>query len=213
MKKVRLILSLSFAATMLLTSCGGFIKEVKIGNQVWMAENLNVDKFRNGDPIPEAKTAEEWGNARANKQAWCYYDNDPANGTKYGKLYNWYAVNDPRGIAPEGWHLPSDAEWTTLTDFLGGRSVAGGKMKTTGTTQWEEPNTGATNSSGFSGLPGGCRYGDGSFGYIGYNGFWWSSSEGSPNNAWERTLNYNYSYVNRDYGYKESGFSVRCLRD
>ena len=104
--------------------------EVTIGSQVWMTENLNVDKFRNGDPIPEAKTYEEWKKAGENKQpAWCNYKNDPANGEKYGKLYNWFAVNDPRGLAPKGCHIPSDKEWTVLTDFLGGNKVAGTKMK------------------------------------------------------------------------------------
>ena len=106
------------------------IKEVKIGQQVWTTENLNVDKFRNGEIIPEAKTAAEWHKAGENKQAaWCYYNNDSSNGTKYGKLYNWYAVNDPRGLAPKGWHIPSDQEWTDLTDYLGGDEQAGAKMK------------------------------------------------------------------------------------
>jgi uncharacterized protein (TIGR02145 family) len=116
-------------------SCQPF-NQVKIGRHVWMAENLNVDKFRNGDPIPQAKTLEEWDSAREKKQpAWCYYNNEPANGMKYGKLYNWYAVNDERGLAPEGWHIPSDAEWTILTNFLGGEKVAGKKLKST--TGWE----------------------------------------------------------------------------
>jgi hypothetical protein len=112
-------------------------------------ENLDVDKFRNGDPIPEAKTDEEWYQATNNKEpVWCYYNNDPANGEKYGKLYNWFAVNDPRGLAPTGYHVPSDAEWTTLTNYLGGESVAGTKMKST---------------SGFSCLQGGFRSNDGTF--------------------------------------------------
>ena len=115
------------------------IKTVTIGTQVSMAENLNVSTFRNGDPIPEIKSNEAWGNAyKENKAAWSYYDNDPANGSKYGKLYNWYAVNDPRGIAPKGWHVPTDKEWQTLTTTLGGQSVAFAKMK---------------SSSGFSALP------------------------------------------------------------
>ena len=103
-------------------------EEVTIGNQIWMTKNLNVDKFRNGDPILEAKTDEEWQKAGEKKQpAWCYYDNDPKNGEQYGKLYNWYAVNDPRGLAPEGYHVPTDAEWTQLSDYLGGEDVAGKK--------------------------------------------------------------------------------------
>ena len=129
---------------------------VTIGTQVWMTKNLDVDHFRNGDPIPQAKTDEEWQKAGENKQpAWCYYDNDPANGVKYGKLYNWYAVNDERGLAPEGYHVPSDKEWTVLIDYLGGEEVAGEKMKST--SGWEENGNGS-NSSGFTALPGGYRY-------------------------------------------------------
>ena len=122
-------------------------KEIKIGQQVWTTENLNVDKFRNGEIIPEAKTAAEWHKAGENKQAaWCYYNNDSSNGTKYGKLYNWYAVNDPRGLAPEGWHIPSDQEWTDLTNYLGGVEQAGAKMKSK--EGWLENGNG-TNESGF----------------------------------------------------------------
>jgi uncharacterized protein (TIGR02145 family) len=161
-------------------------RTVIIGTQTWMAENLDVDKFRNGDPIPQAKSNTEWEQAGKNKMpAWCYYDNDPKNGAKYGKLYNWYAVNDSRGLAPEGWHVPSDAEWTTLGDHLG--DEAGKKMKSTsgwqgygckrcdgGSEEFKkicssckgkqenssEPFSGnGTNSSGFSGLPGGGRNG------------------------------------------------------
>ena len=126
---------------------------VTIGKQVWMTKNLDVSTFRNGDPIPEAKTNEAWKAAGENKQpAWCYYDNDPKNGTKYGKLYNWYAVNDPRGLAPAGYHIPTDAEWTVLTDYLGGEDVAFKKMKSP--SGWVKKGNG-TNSSGFSGLPAG----------------------------------------------------------
>ena len=139
MKKVSLILSAVVMTAMMLSSCGdgastaeGASNEVTIGTQVWMTKNLDVATFRNGDPIPQAKTSdEEWDKAYvdAEQPAWCYFDNLPRNGEKYGKLYNWYAVNDPRGLAPEGWHVPSDAEWTQLTDYLGGREKAGAKMK------------------------------------------------------------------------------------
>ena len=125
MKKLSLIL-------VLLIGLGSisYAQTVTIGTQVWMTKNLDVSTFRNGDTIPQAKTTEEWKRAGENQQpAWCYYDNDPANGAKYGKLYNWYAVNDSRGLAPVGYHVPSDAEWTKLTDFLGGESVASTKMK------------------------------------------------------------------------------------
>jgi uncharacterized protein (TIGR02145 family) len=184
---------------------------VKIGNQIWMTENLNVERFRNGDPIPQAKTNEEWDRAGANEQpAWCYYDNDPKNGAKYGKLYNWYAVNDSRGLAPTGWHIPSDAEWTQITDFLGGVSVAGTKMKSN--SGWSQNGNG-TNESGFLGLPGGSRYYFDNFLYMGYNGNWWSSTEHGTNYARYRYLSYGFDGVDGDYYDKVDGFSVRCLRD
>jgi len=182
---------------------------VSIGGQVFMSKNLDVSTFRNGDPIPQAKTYEEWGRAGENQQpAWCYYNNDPANGAKYGKLYNWYAVNDSRGLAPEGWHVPSDAEWTILTDYLG--PDAGTKMKSK--TGWNENGNG-TNSSGFSGLPGGYRDFNGTFSSIGNYGYWWSSSENTTSLAWYRYLYYFSGDVNRSSYIKERGFSVRCLRD
>ena len=126
-------------------------KSIKIDNQVWMAENLNVGNFRNGDPIPEAKTDEEWVSAgKEGKPAWCYYENKIENGVKYGKLYNWYAINDPRGLAPKGWHVPTDTEWRQVTLFLGGEDAAGTKMKSPA--GWTHDGNG-TNVSGFSGLP------------------------------------------------------------
>jgi uncharacterized protein (TIGR02145 family) len=187
------------------------LNSVKIGNQIWMTENLNVDRFQNGDIIPEAKTAEEWeaaGNAK--RPAWCYYDNDPANGKKYGKLYNWYAVNDTRGLAPAGWHVPSDSEWTALSTFLGGEDVAGKKMKST--VGWSTNGNG-TNSSNFLGLPGGFRYRSGDFGDVGGNGDWWSASENSGTYAWSRDLDNDDSNLSRDANGKSNGFSVRCVRD
>ncbi|MBU3715371.1 MAG: hypothetical protein FGM46_10580 [Ferruginibacter sp.] len=189
---------------------------VTIGKQVWMSENLNVEKFRNGDAIPEAKTAEEWKKAgEEGKPAWCYYENrsiqdDPENGEKYGKLYNWYAVNDPRGLAPKGWHIPSDDEWTILANFLGGAKVAGDKMQSK--TGWNDGGNGS-NSSGLSGLPGGNRYYHGPFTNIGLYGFWWSSTEDNTSNAWLRFLSYNNGSVGRYSSGKPNGFSVRCVRD
>jgi len=188
-----------------------FSQTVTIGKQVWMTKNLDVATFRNGDSIPHAKTNEEWTKAGENQQpAWCYYHNDPAKGVKYGRLYNWYAVNDSRGLAPTGWHIPSDAEWTKLTDFLGGEAVAGKKMKSK--SGWQLNGNG-TNTSGFSGLPGGLRSYDGPFGFIGDYGYWWSSAESDTYSAWYRILGYSYGFVARDYYGKKSGFSVRCLRD
>ena len=192
-----------------------YAQTVTIGAQVWMTKNLDVATFRNGDPIPQAKTNEEWKKAGENQQpAWCYYDNDPANGAKYGKLYNWYAVNDSRGLAPVGYHIPSDAEWKILTDFLGGEKVAGTKMKSTDFWADYEGNSGnGANESGFSGLPGGYRNNDGTFGYIGKYGDWWSSTENDTSNAWLRALGSDTGDVDRDFINKQAGFSVRCLRD
>jgi uncharacterized protein (TIGR02145 family) len=208
MKKVSLILSAVVMTAMMLSACGvGASNEVTIGTQVWTTKNLDVSTFRNGDPIPEAKTMEEWEKAGKNKQpAWCYYDNDSSNGAKYGKLYNWYAVNDPRGLAPNGYHIPTDAEWTILEEYLG--KDAGEKMKSTSGWKYN-----GTNSSGFSGLPGGYRNFNGSFYDVGKNGYWWSSTENVTINAWFRALYYDDGVVNRNYHLKDLGLSVRCLRD
>jgi uncharacterized protein (TIGR02145 family) len=196
------------------------LPNVTIGTQVWSSTNLDVTTYRDGTPIPQVTDPTAWANLTTG--AWCYYNNDPANGTIYGKLYNWYAVagihdTDPstpnKILAPQGWHVPSDAEWTTLTDFLGGEQVAGGKMKSTGTSLWLSPNTAATNESGFTGLPAGCRFGDGSFNTIGNYGVWWSSSENLTTNAWGRFLYYDDGYAGRNNSGKYYGFSVRCLRD
>jgi uncharacterized protein (TIGR02145 family) len=184
---------------------------IVIGTQQWMSKNLDVAFYRNGDPIPQVTDPTAW--AGLTTGAWCYYNNDSTQGNKYGKLYNWYAVNDPRGLAPQGWHIPSDAEWTTLGNTLGGESVAGGKMKEPGTFNWTAPNTGANNISGFAGLPGGSRNYDGTFSSVGFGGGWWSSTEDGTADAWYRYLLYNDGFVGRNGGYKRFGFSVRCLRD
>jgi uncharacterized protein (TIGR02145 family) len=183
----------------------------RIGSQVWMLRNLDVTTYRNGDPIPQVTDATEW--AGLTTGAWSYYNNDPANGVVYGKLYNWYAVNDSRGLAPTGWHVPSDTEWTTLTDYLGGESVAGGPMKEVGTTHWTAPNTGATNSSGFTGFAGGTRFSNGAFYNIGINGSWWSSTEYSSTDAWYRYLYFSTSNVYRISLNKANGYFVRCIKD
>lgn len=184
---------------------------VSIGKQVWMKSNLDVDRFQNGDPIPQAKTDEEWQTAGNNRQpAWCYYNNDPENGKTFGKLYNWYAVTDSRGLAPKGWHVPSDAEWTTLTDFLGEANAAGSKMKST--SGWEKNGNG-TNESEFTALPGGIRNGYGNFSVIGKDGCLWSSTAYNADRVWYRSLYYGDDYVGNGRGDKKSGFSVRCIRD
>ena len=192
---------------------------VTIGGQIWMQKNLNVCKYRNGDDIPQVQDPTAW--AALTTGAWCYYNNDTANGTVYGKLYNWYAVTDPRGLAPTGWHVPTDAEWSTLINCLdptanGGANtpnVAGGAMKENGTTHWYNPNTGATNSSGFTGLPGGYRNGDGPFYYVNTFGCWWSSSETDTTSAWNRYLNNDTSHAASWFYVKTGGFSVRCIKD
>jgi OOP family OmpA-OmpF porin len=188
---------------------GKTYKSVKIGSQTWMAENLNVSRFRNGDLIPEAKTSEEWVKA---SPSWCYYDNDPKNEAKYGRLYNWFAMTDPRGLAPEGWHVPNGAEWETLNKMLGGIGAAGAKMKSA--SGWDNNGNG-TNECGFSGLPGGYRHNEGTFLNTGSMGFWWSTSETDSSGNLAHTLNSTNSYFGwgegkaRDY----YGFSVRCVKD
>ena len=185
---------------------------VIIGNQVWMSENLKVTKYRDGTAIPTGLSNSEWENTTSG--AYAVYDNNETHADTYGYLYNWYAVDDSRNIAPDGWHVPTDDEWTTLTDYLGGTSVAGGKMKETGTSHWNSPNTGATNESGFTAFPGGYRLdNDGYYGSIGSFGYFWSSSESSSYYAWERELYYYSSEVYRYDDDKRSGFSVRCVRD
>jgi uncharacterized protein (TIGR02145 family) len=195
---------------------GTVYTSVVINGQEWMQQNLAVTKYRNGDPIPTGLGNTNWQNTT--NGAYAIYNNVAANNTTYGKLYNWYAVNDSRGLCPTGWHVPSDAEWTTLINYLdpnadGGNNgnIAGGKMKST--TGWNSPNTGATNESGFTGLPGGFRSFNGSYSTIGANGFWWSSTEYDSNFAWTRLLYYDFSNVDRFSNFKHSGFSVRCVRD
>ena len=186
------------------------IKEIKIGNQLWMVENLNVDKFRNGDPIPEAKTDEEWKKAsEEEKPAWCYNSNDFANGEKYGKLYNYFAVKDSRGIAPKGWKVASEEDWLSLINYLGGESVAGNKLKFNNF--WSDINGksgNGNNESGFAALPGGARMFKGTFFSLGEDGFWWNSSELSHG------LNYGDDSINQGFNNDNSaGYSVRCIKE
>jgi len=195
---------------------GNTYATIQIGTQVWMAENLRTTRYRNGDPIPNVTDGTQWGNL--NTGAWAHYDNDSQHEKPYGKLYNWYAVADPRNVCPTGWHVPTDAEWTVLEDHLGderfGSLIAGGRMKSTGTQYWEAPNSGATNLSGFSGLPGGARDGsDGRFLHLGNVGLWWSASESGAEGAWNRYLRYLNADVYRDAFNKRDGFCLRCVRD
>jgi uncharacterized protein (TIGR02145 family) len=183
---------------------------VTIGTQVWQSKNLDVVTYRNGDIIPQVTDRSAWGQLTTG--AWCWYANNSANGTTYGRLYNWYAVNDPRGLAPAGYHIPTEAEWTTLTNFLGGASVAGGKMKST--TNWQNPNIGATNSSGFMGLPGGYRATPNEdFNQLGVVGKFWSSTGFDPSIASSLNLGNNSGEIYWILDSKGLGASVRCIKD
>jgi len=186
-----------------------------LGQQEWSSNNLNVSRYQNGDLIPQITDSATWISMTTG--AWCYLNNDPSMGVKYGKLYNWYAVTDPRGLAPSGWHAPTDAEWTTLVNYLGGEAIAGGRMKEVGTSHWLTPNLGATNESGFTGLPGSFRANSGSRGVFvspGEVGYWWSTTERGDS----QTIT--VSYLIKQNGstgitawYKEMGLSVRCIKD
>jgi uncharacterized protein (TIGR02145 family) len=189
-------------------------KTVTIGTQQWMAENLKVSKYNDGTPVPNVANDIEWNNTSA---AWAYYNNDVTNNAKYGKLYNWYTVspttNGDKNVCPTGWHIPTDAEWNILIGYLGGENIAGGKMKEVGLTSWDSPNTDASNTSLFTGLPGGYRYKDGNCYDIGNFGNWWSSTEYSTGNALNRFLNEVNGSAGKDNDDKKNGFSVRCLKD
>jgi len=185
---------------------------IRIETQVWMRKNLDVSWYENGDPIRYAPTSQEWNDA-TNKQegAWCYYNNDPKNGAIYGKLYNWYAVNDSRGLAPVGYHIPSELEWYVLSEYLGGDTIAGYKMKSE--TGWVYDGNG-DNSSGFNALPGGCRNSEGSvFNWVTGNGFFWGSSDNNTDVAWTNYLDHSSKRTFRKCFMKGNGFSVRCLKD
>jgi uncharacterized protein (TIGR02145 family) len=187
---------------------------IVLGNgQEWMTENLRTASYRNGDPIVTGIDNASWYSNIIG--AYDIYNNNMDNNYIYGKLYNWYAVNDPRQLCPTGWHVPTDAEWSSLTDYLGGEAVAGVKMKkTNGWDDFEGQSGNGSNLSGFSGLPGGARfYYDGSFIYSGRWGYWWASSDSTTSDAWCRRLNYDNGNVFRGSTNKKAGFSVRCLKD
>jgi len=189
------------------------LPSITICNQVWMDKNLDVTRYRNGDDIPKVTDTLAWGSLTTG--AWCWYNNDSVTyAAIYGKLYNWFAVNDPRGLAPSGWHIPSDQEWTTLSNCLGGDLVSGAKLKEAGFTHWNSPNTGATNSSGFTGLPGGYRNLDGSFfANNGYYGNFWTTTQNGSVVGLATGLYYGGANLQRTGGNKTFGFSVRCVKD
>lgn len=188
---------------------------ITIGNQIWSQKNLYVATYKDGTPIPKVTDDAVW--ASLTTGAYCYYQNDSVNyAATYGKLYNWYAVNDPRGLAPTGWHIPNESEWSTLENYLTGVfpiGNVGGKMKETGTVHWTSPNAAATHSSGFAGLPGGLRHEDGTFENIGKYGLWWTTTEYSSSGIYFRYLYYLNSNLSRNNSHKRVGYSVRCIKD
>ncbi len=193
------------------------LKSTIIGEQEWTTENLNVESFRNGDPIPEANTYEAWEKASIEgTPAWCYYNQDSKYGKIYGKLYNYWAVTDERKLAPEGWHIPSDEEWVKLMDYLGGEDKSGTSLKHS--ESWEKEGNG-NNKSGFTGLPGGYRshegpsYYGGPFFEAGFSGYWWSTTRYLVDNTICRTLKHNHSKLEKNSFVLTAGLSVRLLKD
>ena len=190
---------------------GNSYKTMIIGSQEWMAENLKTSSYRNGNPIPNVQSKDEW--VQLDAGAWVHYDNNVENECPYGKLYNWYAVSDNRGLCPTGWRVPTDDDWDQLTDHLGDLNSAGAKMKSAGTVYWAGENSGAVNSSGFSGLPGGSSI-NGDFNEIGKHGRWWSSTKHPTfGSAYYRQLNYHLASLKRHDLSQYQGFSVRCIRE
>ena len=192
-----------------ITGCQVCIDTADICSQVWMNKNLDVTTYRNGDTVPEIQDPTAW--AALTTGAWCSYNADPSNDAIYGKLYNWYAVNDPRGLAPQGWHIPVFNEWFTIIQCLGVDN--GGKMKEAGLSHWNAPNTAATNSSGWTGLPGGYRNPNGTFEFINIEGHWWSSTEYSSTQSWDYGLTKDGAYLINVLRPKNMGASIRCLKD
>ena len=190
---------------------GNVYNTLRLGAQLWIAENLRTTRYNDGVPIPHVTANTQWANLTTG--AYSYYNNNPsAYRDVFGALYNWNAVNTGK-LCPEGWHVPSDEEWAKLAEFLGGEGVAGGKLKESGTSYWKEPNTGAINNTQFSALPGGSRIFDGSFYNISQRGIWWSSTEYSANNSYTRLLDFEYKTLFRTTFEKRGGLSVRCIKN
>ena len=212
-----MVLKSIFASAFFISIFFGFSQnEVKINNQIWMSSNLNLSRFRNGDTIFHAKTKKEWELASVKGiPAWCYYENDTLNGAKRGKLYNWHAVNDPRQLAPKGWHIPLEKEWKTLEINLGENGGAKLKAKT----GWNENNSDNSKvfdseklTSGFNSFQSGMRYEDGFFMYK-TNGYFWTKTEMDKNTAWLYYLDVKSNNVLKNYYNKGIGLSVRCIKD
>ena len=222
MDKLRLLVVTGILAVILLTAgCSGQPEKVvdrdgnsytavQIGSMIWTGRNLDVAHYRNGDAIPEVKDPKEWASLKTG--AWCYNDNKQENGRIYGRLYNWYAVNDQRGLAPKGWHVSSDAEWSALGDLLGGMENAGGALKAS--KLWKDQKNELNNKNGFELLPAGARRdSDGKFMLPGEYSRLWSSTESSAKSAWCRSLGYFDAALRRGMAIKNIGFSVRCVKD
>jgi uncharacterized protein (TIGR02145 family) len=190
---------------------GNVYKTVTIGSQTWLVENLKTTHYRNGDPVLNETDKKSWSLLQTG--AYSDYKNDVNTAETFGKLYNWHAVNDSRNICPVGWHVPSDREWLTLINFLGGESIAGAKLKEAGLSHWESPNLEATNASGFNAFPAGSRdNGTGVFLNLNYYTYFWSSTE-IEKSAWGYNLSFYYAGIGRFKFDKTFGISVRCIKD
>jgi uncharacterized protein (TIGR02145 family) len=192
---------------------GNVYSTIKIGTQQWMSENLKTTKYNDGTSIPNVKANAGWSALKSG--AYCDYDNNPANAALYGRLYNWYAVasTNLKKVCPKGWHVPADAEWSILINYLGGERNAGGKLKETDTTHWNSTDSGVTNESGFTALPGGYRTGNGWFINMRTDGTWWSGTAYNNKYAWDRHMHCNYLSIGRWGIDKKSGFSIRCVKN
>lgn len=197
---------------------GNKYRTVTIGTQIWMAENLKTTRYNDGTLIPHVTKNDNW--AALTSPAYCWYNNDSTNQEEYGALYNWYTVNTDK-LCPEGWHVPTDEEWNILMSNFGDSGIAGGALKETGTLHWKSPNTGATNESGFTALPGGYRSYKGTCNLLRAYGFWWSSTasawyntrDNPPTTVIFRSMRYKTSNLFRHISEQSNGFCVRCIMD
>ena len=216
-----LLTNLTLKSQTITDADGNVYNTVAIGTQLWMKENLKTTKYSDGTSIPNITSSSAWGNLGSG--AYCNYNNDSSNSITYGKLYNWYAATDLHNICPIGWSVPTDSDWNRLIIYLDSGAdtsatstqslVVGGKLKETDTLHWNSPNTGATNETGFTALPGGYRMIVGSYDWIGYHGYWWSSTESAIDKAWYRSMVYNLKSISRDNHWKKDGFYIRCICD
>jgi uncharacterized protein (TIGR02145 family) len=218
----RIFMKISFSALLLVSLAltgvqaqtvkdidGNIYKTVTIGTKTWMAENLKTTRLNDGTLIPLVSVYDEW--QALTTSGYCWYENNATSKNSYGALYNWYSVNSGK-LCPTGWHAPTDAEWSALTNHYGVEEIAGGKLKEKGTTHWQDPNEGATNEGGFTALPGGHRGFNGAYGDLGDFGYWWSSTGSNATEAWYRIIGYRESNIQRlSFGRKNSGYSVRCV--